>query len=220
MSSPTPRIVVFGAGGFAREVRWLIEEINREEERFRFRGYAISDLTKLSHHDSSDEVLGDIDWLDRHRLEWDALALGIGSPTARARVSEQLQELFPNAFWPPLVHPTARYDQGSCQVAQGALICAGVIGTVNVSFDAFCLVNLACTLGHEARIGRCSVLNPTVNVSGGASLGARVLVGTGAQILQYLTIGEGATIGAGSVVTRDIAPGTTVVGVPAKPLSR
>jgi maltose O-acetyltransferase len=45
------------------------------------------------------------------------------------------------------------------------------------------------------------------------------LIGTGAVILQGLTIGRGATVGAGAVVTRDVAPGSTVVGVPARPLN-
>ncbi len=100
------------------------------------------------------------------------------------------------------------------------MLCAGVIATVNVHFAAFCLVNLACTLGHEARVGRASVLNPTVNISGGVELGDRVLVGTGAQVLQYLRVGDDASVGAGAVVTRDVEARTTVVGVPAKPLVR
>jgi serine acetyltransferase len=48
-------------------------------------------------------------------------------------------------------------------------------------------------------------------------LGASVLVGCGAQILQYLLIGSGATIGAGAVVTRNVPDGATVVGIPARP---
>ena len=47
-----------------------------------------------------------------------------------------------------------------------------------------------------------------------------VLVGTGAQVLQYVTVGEGATVGAGAVVTKDVPPGATVVGIPAKELAR
>ena len=50
------------------------------------------------------------------------------------------------------------------------------------------------------------------------ALGAAVIVGTGAQVLQYLKIGDGATVGAGAVVTRDVLPGETVTGVPARPL--
>jgi len=53
---------------------------------------------------------------------------------------------------------------------------------------------------------------PTV-VKRGAS------IGSGATILCGVTIGENAMIGAGAVVTRDVAPGETVAGVPARPLA-
>jgi serine acetyltransferase len=69
-------------------------------------------------------------------------------------------------------------------------------------------------------VGTGSVLNPTVNVSGGVDIGKRVLVGTGAQILQYIRVGDDATVGAGAMVHRDVEPGQTVAGVPARPLAK
>jgi len=165
-------------------------------------------------------VLGDFDWLDAHRGGFDAFALGIGSPASRDRVATELTARFAEKEWPALRHPSARFDSASCTLGPGSVLCAGVIATVNVHFAPFCLVNLACTLGHEARVGRGAVLNPTVNISGGVELGDRVLVGTGAQVLQYLRVGNDASVGAGAVVTRDVEAHTTVVGVPAKPLVR
>lgn len=47
-----------------------------------------------------------------------------------------------------------------------------------------------------------------------------VLIGVGAKILGNIEIGEGAKIGAGSVVVDAVAPHTTVAGVPAKPIGR
>lgn len=44
-------------------------------------------------------------------------------------------------------------------------------------------------------------------------------IGAGATILPGITVGEGATVGAGAVVTRNVAPYTTVIGSPAVPLS-
>jgi len=90
----------------------------------------------------------------------------------------------------------------------------------NVEVGEFAMLNFACSVGHEVRVGASSVVNPGVNLSGGVVVGERVLVGAGAVVLQYLSIGDGATIGAGAVVTHDVAPGVTVVGVPARPLVR
>jgi serine O-acetyltransferase len=47
-------------------------------------------------------------------------------------------------------------------------------------------------------------------------IGDGVLISAGAKILGNITVGEGAKIGAGSVVLRDVPPHTTVAGVPAK----
>ena len=48
----------------------------------------------------------------------------------------------------------------------------------------------------------------------------RFLIGSGAQVLQYLRVGSGATVGAGAVVTRDIPKGTAVVGIPAREMTK
>jgi len=49
-------------------------------------------------------------------------------------------------------------------------------------------------------------------------LGKRVNVGAGAKLLGRVQIGDGANIGANSVVLHDVPAGSTAVGIPAKPL--
>lgn len=214
----TKRIVILGAGGQAREIVWLIRDINQQREEFEVLGYLVPDLSKLSEYDTRDGLLGDESWLDDNRGKVDCLAIGIGDPFRRCAVANKLASLYPELSWPTLIHPTAIYDKDSCQIGPGVLICAGVICTINIEFGPFSLINFGCTIGHDVRVGRGCVVNPGSNVSGGVILEEGVLIGTGAKILQYLQIGSGAIVGAGAVVVEDVAKNCTVVGIPARPM--
>lgn len=210
------RVVVYGAGGQARDTVWLLEELTRSGRRFDVAGFVVSDLARLGPHDSP--VLGDETWLDEHVDQLDGVVLGIGSPGPRARVAARLIERHPSLAWPNLVHPSAQMDWDSTTLGRGIMIAAGVVGTVNVRIDDFALLNPSVTLGHEGRVGEACVMNHASGISGGTVLEPEVLVGTGARVLQYLRVGRGARVGAGAVVTRDVPPGQTVVGVPARSL--
>jgi bifunctional UDP-N-acetylglucosamine pyrophosphorylase/glucosamine-1-phosphate N-acetyltransferase len=74
-------------------------------------------------------------------------------------------------------------------------------------------------IGENVNVGAGSV---TANFDGTAKhrtqVGDDVKLGVDTMMVAPVTIGEGATTGAGSVVTRDVAPGKTVVGVPARPI--
>lgn len=62
--------------------------------------------------------------------------------------------------------------------------------------------------------------NPSTGVGGKRhpTLCDGVVIGSGAQILGPVEIGAGGKVGANAVVTKDVAPGATVVGIPAKPV--
>jgi serine O-acetyltransferase len=62
--------------------------------------------------------------------------------------------------------------------------------------------------------------NPSTGVGGKRhpTLKSRVVIGSGAQILGPIEVGEGGKVGANAVVTKDVEAGSTVVGIPAKPV--
>ena len=207
--------MVVGAGGHARETAWVAEASG-----FHVVGFVVSDLTALTHRDSRERVLGDFGWLAGHVADYDAIAVGIGTPSARVRVADAVTTLVPDCEWPTLVHPSAVVDPSVVRLERGAYVGAGVIATVGIRLGPWSCLNFGCTVGHETEIGRGSVVNPGANISGGVKIGDEVLVGSGAKVLQYLRVGERAKIGAGAVVIRDVDPDTTVVGVPARRVVR
>lgn len=83
----------------------------------------------------------------------------------------------------------------------------------NVVIDGFMTIGRNCVIAPWASIGL-QIGNLT-----GPKIGDNVFVGTGARILGDFAIGPGAVIGAGAVVLTEVAAGTTVAGVPARPIS-
>ena len=74
-----------------------------------------------------------------------------------------------------------------------------------------------CEIGDECVIRQgCTLGNKTLDRPFDApKLGKRVNVGAGAKILGAVTVGDGAVIGANSVVLKDVPPGFIAVGIPA-----
>lgn len=90
---------------------------------------------------------------------------------------------------------------------------------MDVQLGKHVIVNLDCTIGHDAIIGDYSTILPSTIISGFVRIKECVSIGTGAAIIQGITIGENTVIGAGAVVVKDLPDNCTAVGVPAKPIN-
>lgn len=85
----------------------------------------------------------------------------------------------------------------------------------------FTVVGETSVIGDNVTIYQCVTLggtNPSDGVPGKRhpTIADNVVIGSGAQVLGPILIGEGAKVGANSVVTKDVMPGATMVGIPAK----
>lgn len=87
----------------------------------------------------------------------------------------------------------------------------------------FTVIGETAEIGDDVTIYQSVTLggtNPSTGVGGKRhpTLKNGVVIGSGAQVLGPIEVGEGAKIGANAVVTKDVAPKSTVVGIPAKPV--
>jgi sugar O-acyltransferase (sialic acid O-acetyltransferase NeuD family) len=114
-------------------------------------------------------------------------------------------------------------EMDSVEIGEGALISPFVALTSNIRIGVHFQANLYSYVEHDCVIGDFVTFAPRVSCNGNVQIEDHAYIGTGAIIRQGragapLRIGEGAVVGMGAVVTKDVPPGTTVVGVPARPL--
>lgn len=213
-------IAIYGAGGFAREVAWLVSECSLPARQYEV--VCFIDDNPISHGTRVNDVPA-MSLEDAYQQFPEArVVAGIGSPQTRQRVIEKCAAM--GFGFETIIHPRAERSRW-IEIGNGAVICAGSILTTNIVLGQQVQINLDCTIGHDVILGDYTTLAPGVHVSGWVHFGKRVYVGTGANIIngtqeQPLIIEDDAVIGAGACVTKSVATGLTVVGVPAKPLQR
>ncbi|MCC7340576.1 MAG: NeuD/PglB/VioB family sugar acetyltransferase [Bryobacterales bacterium] len=114
-------------------------------------------------------------------------------------------------------HPSAIMAT-SASLGAGSILMARVVVNTESRVGAGCLLNTGCVVEHHCEIGDFVHLAPGVLLGGGVKVGEGAFVGLGAMVLPGLSVGSGAVVGAGAVVIRDVAPGATVAGNPARNL--
>lgn len=206
------KLVIVGTSGFAREVAWLVERINLVKPTWELIGFVGEDIKLKGQMIGGYPVVGDDDWLINNHSDLFAVC-AMGSSKIRKKVVDKLTGVRFATLIDPSVDLTGRIDIG-----EGTMICAGAILTVDISIGAHVIVNLDCTIGHDAVIQSFSTLYPSVNISGNTLISEGVEMGTGSQIIQNVKVGEGTIVGAGSVVIRELPSHCTAVGSPAKPI--
>lgn len=206
-------LYIFGAGGFGREVEWLVERINRISPTWDVRGYIDDDRELWETKNGKSKVCGGREYLESQKNDiW--LVVAIGNTKVRRKIVDGLCS-FQHIHFATLIDPGVTASD-SVEIGEGSIICAGTIVTVDVSIGRHNIINLDCTVGHDAVLEDFVTLYPSVNISGAVCIGDTSEIGTGVQVIQGTMIGKGSVVGAGSVVIKSLEPDVTAVGIPAK----
>lgn len=200
------KLAIVGNGGFAREVEWLVERTNAVSPTWDFLGF-------IDESQESPQTIGDDEFVLNYREEL-YVAIAIGTSSIREKIYNKYKGN-PNIKFANLIDPSVKYSD-RVAFGEGNIICAGTIITVNIRIGNCNIINLDCTVGHDAVLDNFVTVNPSVNISGNVQLGSGVSVGTGTQIIQGISVGNNSVIGAGAVVNRDLPANCTAVGIPAK----
>lgn len=184
------RLVIFGAGGFGREIAAAIKTHTKyvfctDDGQWGITPDMITD---------SDEVV-----------------VAIGCPKARRKVVESLST---DNY--RLMRSNHSIIAGRVTIGEGSCVMAGTVMTDNITIGKHVIVNLNATIGHDCTIGDFVTISPAANISGKVTIGNGCYIGTNASIKEGVTICDNVTIGMGSVVLNDITESGTYVGVPVK----
>lgn len=209
------KIVIIGAGGFGREVKTIVDAINKVQKVYDFLGYYDDGIEKGSVINNF-PVLGNLQDLKDFREEIFVL-IGIANPIVKSKIATSLVSN-KNIFFPTIIHPSVQVSEDGVLISQGCIICAGTIMTTNIKIGSFVALCSMCTVGHDTVIDDFSSFMPSVNISGEVHIYEKVYVGTGAKIVNQLTIGTESIVGAGAVVSKSLPNYCTAVGVPARPI--
>lgn len=204
MSSKPRRIIIAGAGRFGREVAaWLKAYGSYEVAGF------VDDESRAA------DVISSI---GAHRaVPGFEYVVAIGSSAGRLKVGAMLEER--GCRLASIVSPHALTPQPYCH-AVGALILGNCSVSANVSFGRHVLVQGHACVGHDVTLGDGATISSHVFLGGGAVIGKGATLHPHSTVLPDVHVGENAIVGAGAVVTRDVEPGITVFGNPARMLAR
>lgn len=204
-------LIIIGAGGVAKEVSLIVQQINYLEPTWNLIGFIDDNIKMFGEIINGYSVIGGLETLNSYEGNCDVIVA-----VADYKIKKYIVERLNNKFsFATIIHPRVWIHE-YMTVGEGSIIYEGAIITSNVKIGKHVLISPKCGIGHDSIIKDYVSLLWNVNISGTDVIEEGVLIGSGATIIQNKIVGQGSKIGAGSVVINNIPSWSTVVGVPGK----
>jgi len=162
-------------------------------------------------------IVGSLDQLEELSSAFQVFAAGIGDPALRISLLGRARNA--GLSCASIIHPTASVSRYS-SIGDGTVIAAGACINVGVRTGEACIINTGATVDHDCVLAEAVHICPGAHLAGNVEIGPRTWFGIGAVARQGIKIGANATIGAGSVVIRDVPDNATIAGNPARDLDQ
>lgn len=211
------KVVVVGCGGMGRETVWIIRTCIEvmPSSPLELVGFVTSEAALHDQEVCGLPVLGPEDLLTD--LPDVRAVCAIGDPRKRRSVVKRLQAQ--GVKFATIVHPSVACSK-YVSIGEGSIIASHVSLTTQVRVGQHVIVNVNASVSHDSILGAFATLAPGVRIPGHVAVGDGVELGVNSCVLPGLSLGKGALIGAGAVVTRNVEPDTVVAGVPARVLRK
>lgn len=215
-----PLYAVYGASGYGREVMPLAREQldipGLAPDRLIF-----VDDRPVAHTCNGHRVLTYDEFLAVEASDR-FVALAIADSAIRATLAAKCDD---DGVRPWPVRALNSVVMDSVRIGDGVILSAFVTLTSNIRIGRHFHANIYSYVAHDCDIGDFVTFAPAVHCNGNVIVEDHAYVGTGAilrngQPHKPLVIGRGAIVGMGSVVTKDVPAGVTVVGNPARPMPK
>lgn len=209
------RILIICAGDFARELTWLIEDINSKNPTYEIMGFLDDDDEKIGKEFNGYTCIGRVNTLSKYANEQDVCAV---IATQESRYRKKFVEENPSfKNWETLVHPSVNISKTS-NIGDGCVVCANCNISVNTNIGNHCILNLGVTIGHDCEVADYVSFMSGVVISGHVTINESAYFGSNSTVVPGRRIGANSRVGAGSVAIRNVKDNVTVMGVPAKVL--
>ena len=201
------RIVIVGAGGFGREVAWVIERLNAVCPIFEVLGFCDDAADKRDGMCGTYPLLGPLKAL-KPGFGTVGVFCAIGNNRVRQSVMADARI---EGHEPVTVVDPSAVIAPDVEIGKGSYVGIGSVVSVGARLGQGVLVNHHVSVGHDVTVGDFAQLCPGVCLSGGCEVGEGALFGTLSGTIPLKKVGAWSTVGAGTLALRDVADGATVV---------